>query len=85
MNQYTNPDLTQREIVEASLLQIDTLIDAIDTLAADTKADRDADAIDHKTSQAIDMQLTNFDGCKINLTGERDRLTAIIATWDAAA
>lgn len=84
MTQYADPNLTQRDIVEASLLQIETLIEAIDVLAVDTKADREAGAIDHKTSQVIDMQLTNFDGCKINLTAERERLTAIIAAWDAA-
>lgn len=83
MTQYSNLDLTQREIVQGSLEQIEALIEAIEALEEDTKAARNTGAIDYITNQAIDMQLSVFHGSKINLETERVRLTDILASGTA--
>ncbi len=85
MTQYANPNLTQRDIVEASLVQIETALEHIEQLAQDIKNDREAASIDYKAGQVLDNLGMNFNGLNIQLTAERERLTAIIARWDAEA
>ena len=83
MNQYSNLDLTQREIVQGSLEQVENLIEAIEQLEQDTKAARENAPIDYITGQALDLQLSVFNGSKINLEAERTRLTDILASGSA--
>lgn len=83
MTQYSNLDLTQREIVQGSLEQIEALIEAIEGLEEDTKVARANVPIDYITSQALDMQLSVFNGSKINLETERARLTDILASGNS--
>ncbi|KQN09957.1 hypothetical protein ASE85_03235 [Sphingobium sp. Leaf26] len=85
MTQYSNPALTQREIVEQSVEAIDAMVDAINILTTETNDHRDAMALDYMTNQIISQQVSSLLGSKIQLDAERLRLTTIIADWDAAA
>ncbi|QWT15330.1 hypothetical protein [Sphingobium xenophagum] len=82
MNNYDNPNLTQREVVEESLAQTVALITAVTELEQTTKANREAAALDNSTNTLLAMQVSVFQGVKINLEAEKDRLEAIIAKWD---
>ena len=63
---------------------IDTLIAALDELRSDTDLHRENNAIDYKTDQIISQQMSSLLGSRIQLLEERERLTDIIAVWDAA-
>ncbi|MBV2150197.1 hypothetical protein KRZ98_18335 [Sphingobium sp. AS12] len=82
MTQYTNPNLTQREIVEQSKAAILTMMDALDTTAAEAEAHTD-DTLDYVTAQMIAQHVSLLMGSKLQLEMELTRLNNIIAAWDA--
>lgn len=81
MTQYTNPELTQREIVEQSVLSIETMLDAIDDTAQAADAHR-SEAIDYLTAQVISQHISVLQGSKYQLNAELQRLKNIIAVWN---
>lgn len=84
MTQYTNPDLTQREIVEESLAAIVAMLDNIDTIAAEATT-LGGEVIDYLTAQVVAQHVSVLKGSKFQLDNERVRLANIIATWDGTA
>ncbi|WIA55074.1 hypothetical protein N6H05_18840 [Sphingobium sp. WTD-1] len=83
MNQYANPNLTQRQQVEASLEAIELRMTAVDEMMEDATAATDT-ALDYVTAQVIAQHVSILNGSKIQLEQERQRLANIIAVWDAA-
>lgn len=82
MTQYTNPDLTQREIVEQSLNAIVAMQAKVDE-TADAANSHTEDTLDYVTAQIIAQHVSILTGSKIQLEQERVRLTGIISAWDA--
>lgn len=82
MAQYSNPNLTQREQVEASLLAVMSRMEAVDELVDAANAPTDT-ALDYLTAQVIAQHVSILNGSKIQLEQERQRLADIIAIWDA--
>jgi hypothetical protein len=82
MTNYSNPNLTQREIVETSLLAIEAMqAKVVET--ADAANAHTADALDYVTAQIIAQHVSILTGSNIQLEQERARLFGIIAAWDA--
>lgn len=81
MTQYSNPDLTQREIIESSIIAIETMMEKADETAAEAEAHR-AQPVDFMTSQIISQHVSMQNGTKFQLQSELTRLKNIIAVWD---
>lgn len=81
MTQYSNPDLTQREIVEQSLEAIVAMLAQVDETVEAANAHRET-VIDYQTAQIIGQHVSVQSGSKFQLEAERVRLANIIATWD---
>ena len=81
MTQYSNPDLTQREIVENSLLAIEAMMEQVDVTAAAADAHRN-NPVDFMTGQIIGQHVSMLNGTKFQLQSELTRLKNIIAVWN---
>lgn len=81
MTQYSNPDLTQREIVEQSLAAIVAMLAKVDETVAAADAHRE-NVLDYQTAQIIGQHTSSLNGGKLQLEAERVRLANIIAVWD---
>ena len=81
MTQYSNPDLTQRDIIEQSVAAIEAMIATIDSAALAAEAER-AEAIDYLTAQVVGQHISILNGSKLHLEQERTRLNNIIAVWN---
>lgn len=81
MTQYSNPDLTQREIVQNSITAIEAMMEQVDATAAAADAHR-ADPVDFMTNQAIGQHVSMLNGTKFQLQSELSRLQNIIAVWN---
>lgn len=81
MTQYSNPDLTQREIVQNSITAIEAMMEQVDATAADADANR-ADPVDFMTNQVIGQHVSMLNGTKFQLQSELTRLKNIIAVWN---
>ena len=82
MTYYSNTNLTQREIVETSLLAIE----AMQVKVAETTTAANAhtvDALNYVTAQIIAQDVSILTGSNTQLGQEGARLAGIIATWDA--
>ena len=82
MGQYTNPNLTQREIVEQSKTAILTMMAKLDETAAEAEAHTD-DTLDYVTAQMIAQHVSLLTGSKLQIEMELNRLNNIVAAWDA--
>ena len=81
MTQYSNPDLTQREIVQNSITAIEAMMEQVDASTEAAEANR-ADPVDFITNQVIGQHVSMLNGTKFQLQSELTRLQNIIATWD---
>ena len=77
---YTNPDMTVRQGVEACLATVNNSLAALDPVIAQAQTDA-AGAFDTGTVQALNNCLNSLRGTKINLQAEADRLQGIIDGW----
>lgn len=81
MSIYDNPNRTQREIVEASIVAVDSMNASVDAALVEAQA-LQAGAIDNLTVQTIAKHVSVLNGSKQSLVVEKARLTAIVAAWD---
>ena len=73
---------SQREIVETSLLAIETMQAKV-AETADAANAHTVDALDYVTAQIIAQHVSILTGSNIQLEQERARLAGIVAAWDA--
>ncbi|MGK2911219.1 MAG: hypothetical protein ACSLE1_15670 [Sphingobium sp.] len=81
MSQYTDPNLTQRELVETSLAVVESLIASIDAAYADT-IEAQAGPLDFFTAGKLGTHAMSVLNIKPALEEERIRLQNILNTWD---
>jgi hypothetical protein len=81
MTQYSNPDLTQREIIENSIVAIQAMLEQVDVSAAEAEAHR-TNPVDYMTNQVIGQHISMLNGTKFQLQNELTRLNNIIAVWN---
>lgn len=84
MTQYSNPELTQREIVENSILAIETMLEQVDATKAAASAHLE-DAVDFHTAQFISQHINMQESTKYQLNSELTRLKNVVAVWNGEA
>lgn len=81
MTQYSNPDLTQREIIENSILVFETMLANVDATATAATAHLET-PVDFQSAQFINQHASMLNGTKFQLNSELTRLRNIIAVWN---
>lgn len=81
MSNYSFPDLTQRELVEASLTTVETLIASIEAAHAEAVATQDG-PLDTYTAGKLGNYSVNMANLKPALEDERIRLQNVLNAWD---
>ena len=80
MTQYTNPNLTQREIVEDSLQAVLAMIETINESIISADSLRQS-VLDFQTFQIVGQHISILEGSKYQLENERIRLADILTAW----
>lgn len=81
MTQYSNPELTQREMVESSKEAVIAALTEIDTNVAAVQDILSA-SLDYLSVQVLKQHINMLNNTKYQLNNELSRLTNIIAVWN---
>lgn len=78
-NEYSNPDLTVRDIVGVSKTYFDALFDHLTTGSAKPERPTLLDGPSHTVANQVDDMLT----AQLNLTrAEQQRLAVVVSSWE---